>query len=121
MSDLTGKIGWGRKFVNAFRGIVVGMQGQNSFVVHLPVALLVVGLAFYLRLDQIRACLLLLCIGTVLTAELFNSSMEKMAKAVSSEFDPHLRDALDISSGAVLVAAIFASLVGAAILVSATL
>ena len=35
---------WLKKFADAFRGLVVGIQGQSSFAVHLPCAVLVIGL-----------------------------------------------------------------------------
>ncbi len=60
-------------------------------------------------------CLLLLCITGVLTAETFNTALERMAKAVTSDHDSNIGDALDISSAAVLLAALGSSAVGLAI------
>jgi diacylglycerol kinase len=59
-----------------------------------------------------------LCITVVLTAEMFNSALESMAKAITGEIDPHLGNSLDIGSAAVLVASIGASGVGCAIFIS---
>ena len=107
---------WYRKFANAFRGIVVGTRDQSSFDVHLIVALAVVAAAWYLGVSRIEWCVLLLCIVAVLAAELFNSAFEQLAKAVTEEEHPRIRDALDVCSGAVLVASIGAAAVGAIIL-----
>jgi diacylglycerol kinase len=52
----------------------------------------------------------------LLFAELFNSAIEHLAQAITADHDDHLRDALDISSGAVLVASLGAAAVGVAIL-----
>ena len=109
---------WSKKFANAFRGIGVGIQGQNSFYVHLSIGLMVIVAALMLGFDTTRLCLLLLCIAFVLTAELINSSLERFAKAITTEHDPQIRDGLDIASGAVLVAAIFAAVTGAIIFLS---
>jgi diacylglycerol kinase len=57
-------------------------------------------------------CLLLLCIAVVLVAEMFNSALESMAKAITREIHPHVGNSLDIGSAAVLVASIGAAAVG---------
>jgi diacylglycerol kinase len=103
---------WRDKFRDAFRGMGVGARGQRSFVVHLLIAALVVALAINLRVSLGEWCLLLLCIASVLTAEMFNSALESMAKAITHESHPHLGDSLDIASAAVLVASLGAALVG---------
>jgi diacylglycerol kinase len=107
---------WFRKFRDAFRGVKEGVRGQNSFFVHFVVTAAVVVAGVVLRVDRYEWCLLVLCIAGVMTAELFNSALESMARAITHERDPHLRDSLDIGSAAVLVASIGASIVGAIIL-----
>ncbi len=57
-------------------------------------------------------CLLLLCIAGVFTAEMFNSALESMARAITGKSDPHLGNSLDIGSAAVLLASAGASIVG---------
>lgn len=52
----------------------------------------------------------------VLAVEMFNSSIEALARAVTEDFNPHIRDALDIASGAVFVAVLGAATVGLLIL-----
>ena len=103
---------WLRKFACAFRGIAVGIREQNSFYVHFPVTAAVLAAAWWLEVSRTEWCLLLLCIAGVVTCELFNSAIEHLAKAITREENPHLRDALDAASGAVLVAAMAAAGVG---------
>ena len=103
---------WARKFRNAFRGVKEGIYDQSSFRVHFSVAVAVIAAAAALGASLVEWCLLLLCIAGVLTAELFNSALESMAKAITGKSDPHVRNALDIGSAAVLVASVGASLVG---------
>ena len=104
---------WGRKFRDAFRGVAVGVRGQSSFRVHFLFAALVIAAAALLRASWIEWAVLLLCIAVVLTAEMFNSALESLAKAITDKHDPRLADALDTGSAAVLLAAIGAVLVGA--------
>lgn len=106
---------WSNKFRNAIRGIRVGVQGQSSFYVHFVLAACVEIVAIVLGANLLEWCVLLLCIGIVLSAELFNSAFESCAKAITNEYDDHIRDALDIASGAVLIASIAAAIVGASI------
>ena len=106
---------WTRKFCDAFRGVKEGVRGQSSFFVHFFVAALVVAAGVVLGVSPVEWCLLVLCIAGVLTAEMFNSALESMAKAITGESDPHLGNSLDIGSAAVLLASIGASIVGAII------
>ncbi len=107
---------WTRKIRVAFRGIGRGVRCENSFLVHFSAAAAVIVLAFALSLDQAGWCLLVICIAAVLSAELFNTAIERLAKAVSQQEHPDIRDALDISSGAVLTVAIGAAVVGTIVL-----
>jgi diacylglycerol kinase len=93
-----------------------GVRGQSSFFVHFFVAAAVLATAAVLHVSRAEWCMLILCITIVMAAEMFNSSLESMARAITDEWSPHLRNALDIASTAVLVAAIGASVVGAIIL-----
>jgi diacylglycerol kinase len=106
---------WAQKFRDAFRGIKEGMRGQSSFSVHLFMAAAVIAAAVVLRVSLIEWCLLIGCIVGVLVAEMFNSSLESMAKAVTGQTHPHLGNSLDIGSGAVLLASIGAAIIGSII------
>ena len=104
---------WAGKFRDAFRGVGLGVRGQSSFRVHFFVAALVIVAAAVMRVSVIEWCILFLSIAVVLAAEMFNSALESMAKAITDEHHPRLADALDVGSAAVLVAAIGAVVVGA--------
>ena len=106
---------WLAKFANAFRGIYLGVRGQHSFAVHFVCTVLVVLLAVVLRVGLSEWCLLILCISSVLVAEMFNSALETTARAIDTRFNPHLADGLNIASAAVLVCSIGAVIVGSLI------
>ena len=108
---------WYRKFQNALRGWKLGVTGQSSFRVHLVATIAIVTLAILLKMTMEQWCLLILCISTVLTAEFFNSSLERLARSVDDQYNEQLGAALDIAAGAVLVATIGAILVGGSLLV----
>lgn len=107
---------WVRKFACAGRGVLRGMLGQSSFVVHLSMTCFVVALAAWLRLAAVEWCILLVCITLVLSAELFNSAIESLARAITHDHNPNLADGLDMAAGAVLLAAVGSSLIGLIVL-----
>lgn len=108
--------GWGFKFACAWRGLKSGIRGHSSFQVHFLVVALVIAAGIALRVSRVDWCLLALCIAGVLAAELFNSALEELAAGFHREHDPHLARALDIASGAVLLAALGAACVGMLVL-----
>ena len=103
---------WIGKFGDAFRGIARAVLGQSSFAVHIPAALGTLALAAVLRVSLLEWCVLAGAIGAVLAAEVINTSIEMLAKAVTDDYDPHVRDALDIASAGVMVTVITAVVVG---------
>ena len=106
---------WGEKFRDALRGVKRGVRGHSSFFVHFFLAALVVASAVVLRCDWRDWCLLLGCIGFVLTAELFNSAIETLFRGLDEGAKHRSWPALDIAAGAVLFASLVAAGVGIAI------
>ncbi len=106
---------WYNKFANAVRGIRWGIAGQSSFYVHLTLAAATLALAGALRCQPWQWCVLGVCIGMVLSLELVNSAIESLAKGLCHEHNAQVGRALDIASGAVLVASCTAALIGLAI------
>jgi diacylglycerol kinase len=104
---------WPAKFHAAGRALTAALWSQSSFHVHAVATLLVLAAAALLQMGRLEWCLLLLCITTVLAAEMFNTAIEILARAVDREFNSYLARALDTSSGAVLMMALGAVLVGA--------
>ena len=108
---------WIKKFGDPFRGVKKGVRGQSSFFVHFFTAAAVVAAATIMKVSLVEWCVLLLCIALVLTAEMFNSGLESMGRAITDEPDAHLGGALDIGSAAVLIASIGAATVGTIVFV----
>ena len=109
------KLSWRGKFRVAFRGWKLGVRGHSSFFVHFFVAALVVAAAVALKCDAHEWCLLVGCIGLVLTAELFNSAVETLFRGLDEPAQARAWPALDVAAGAVLLASLTASIIGGAI------
>jgi diacylglycerol kinase len=103
---------WRDKFRAAFRGLKLGVRGHSSFFVHFFFTALVLAAAIVLKCGRHDWCLLLGCIGLVLTAELFNSAVETLFRGLDEATKERVWPCLDIAAGAVLLASITASVVG---------
>jgi diacylglycerol kinase (ATP) len=103
---------WRRKFQVAFRGLKLGVRGHSSFFVHFFCSVLVLAAGLVLGCDRVEWCMLLGCIGLVLTAELFNSTVEALFAGLDEQTKSRTWPCLDIAAGAVLLASITASIVG---------
>lgn len=108
---------WRAKFQDALRGIKLGIRGHSSFFVHFFFTALVLAAAGMLRCSVEQWCVLLLCIGGVLTAELFNSAFETLFRNLDEATKERAWRSLDIAAGAVLLASIIAVLVGALVFI----
>ena len=104
--------GWGRKFGSAFAGIWLGVRGQSSCAVHALATVAVVAVAWALEVDRKDWALLILAITSVWAAELLNSALERLARAITTKENEEVRQALDIASGAVLAASLGAATLG---------
>jgi diacylglycerol kinase len=109
---------WLKKFDDAFRGLKLGVRGHSSFFVHFFMATVVIAAAATLRVGLIQWCILLGCMTAVIAAELFNSALEILCRAIEIQKLPNGKAPLDIAAGAVLAVAIGASLIGTLIFVA---
>jgi diacylglycerol kinase len=103
---------WVVKFKVALRGIKLGVRGHSSFFVHFFFTALVIMAAVVLHCDVVDWCILLGCIGFVMTAELFNSTVETLFRGLDEATKERTWPCLDIAAGAVLVASITSAIVG---------
>ncbi len=109
--------GWARKFGVAFRGIKLGVRGHSSFFIHFFFTALVLAAAVVFSCDLTEWAVLLGCIGFVLVAELFNSAIETLFRGLDGPTKERVWPCLDVAAGAVLLASIFAAVVGALVFV----
>jgi diacylglycerol kinase len=71
------------------------------------------GFCFYLARPE--WCWIVLAISIVWTAEALNTAFEFLADAAAPNFHPLVRDAKDVTAGAVLITALASSVIGAII------
>jgi diacylglycerol kinase (ATP) len=105
-----------RKFIRgfgyAFNGIWRAAATQLNFRVHLVAAVVAVYGGWALHISPNEWMWIILCIGLVLAAELFNTAVEFLTDLVSPEYNKKAGLVKDMSAGAVLVVAICAVIIG---------
>lgn len=103
---------WPARFRCAFRGLVLAWKRDWTLAEHVVCAALVAVAGYWLEVSPGEWCLLALCIGVVIGAELFNTALEQLAPAIDREHNPEVGAALDIGAAAVLAIALAAAVVG---------
>lgn len=69
-------------------------------------------LIFYLKLSSIDTVLILMVTFGVLSAEIFNTAIEKICDIIQPEFDKRIGFIKDISAAAVILMAVLSVIVG---------
>ncbi len=103
---------WRDKFKEAVRGVKKGVRGHSSFSVHFFCAVVALAAAVALECDHKEWCIVVGCIVMVMTAELFNSSIETLFRGLEHEARDRVYHCLDIAAGAVLIAGLSAAAIG---------
>ena len=101
-----------RSFRYATQGILDLFRFENNARIHLFAAIGVVIAGFYFNLSTTEWALVVTQIALVWAAEAFNTALEKLADAVSSEYHPLIKSVKDLAAGGVLIVAISAAIVG---------
>ncbi len=99
-------------FLYAFKGLREGFRTQIHVKFHLAAALVVTSMGFLFEISTLEWALLVLAMGTVLTAEYLNTALEWLTDLVSPDYHPLAGKVKDAAAGAVLIAAIAAAIVG---------
>jgi diacylglycerol kinase len=99
-------------FANAADGVFHAFLEQPNFRIQLGIAVIAILAAVVLRFDSIQWVTLMLTIGFVLAAELFNTCLEHVVDLIMPESHPLARSAKHAGAAAVLAASIAAAVVG---------
>jgi diacylglycerol kinase len=98
-------------FVFAFNGIRAMLRERN-FLVELGMLLVTILLGIYFKIDRQDWINIFSVSGLVLGLEVINTSIERLCNLYSMEENAHIKTIKDISAGAVLIACVFAAIVG---------
>lgn len=102
-------------FVYAFNGLVIFFRHERNGRIQMVVAILIVLLSWWLKIAAAEWIVVLGCIGTVLSFEMINSSIEKICNLVHPKYHHAIKTIKDMSAGAVLFVSVVSAIIGAII------
>lgn len=101
-----------KSFLNAFRGVFAMIKTERNFQIEFLAFLINLFLIFYLKLSNLDAAIILLASVGVLSAEIFNTAIEKICDIIQPNFDKRIGFIKDISAGAVVLMAAVSVVIG---------
>jgi diacylglycerol kinase len=105
-----------RSFRYAFAGWWYVIRTQRNAWIHAVTSVVVVILAFWLRLSARDWAVIVLAIGMVWTSEFLNTALEAVVDLASPQQHHLARVGKDVGAAAVLIAAISSALIGVLII-----
>lgn len=103
----------------AWQGIRQGFSSERNLKIHLAAVALNIPLMIFLPVSKVEIGLILLCIGGVLTAEFFNTAIERLCDVVQPGFDTRIGNIKDLAAAAVLFFAVITLVIAAMIYIPA--
>ncbi|KZE72995.1 diacylglycerol kinase family protein [Paenibacillus sp. CMAA1739] len=103
---------WRMTFRYAAEGVIYALRTQINMRIHVVVALLVIVAGLTLRISRLDWLFVCLAIAIVIVAELINTAVEAAVDLISPDIHPLAKAAKDTAAGAVLLAAVFAVIIG---------
>lgn len=105
-----------KKFVNSFtypiKGLKYAYKNEQNLAFDCMIALIVIIFGILFKITVGEWAVLILTVGLVISAELFNSAIEATVDLVTEEYHPLAKVAKDTSAAAVFILAIVAVIVG---------
>lgn len=108
-----------KSFFYAFSGIVSTIKTERNMRIHLTCVIYMLGfllLGDFFVLTKWDWCALLIACALVISGEIINTAVENVVDMVTKEYNEYAKKAKDAASGAVLVNAIFAVIIGVVVL-----
>lgn len=99
-------------FKYASEGIITTIKEERNMFIHFLIAIIVVITGVYVRLSLNEWFICLLLFALVFSLELINTAIENTVDLVATKKNKKAKMAKDAAAGAVLIAAIFASIIG---------
>ncbi|MDQ0493109.1 diacylglycerol kinase family protein [Paenibacillus brasilensis] len=103
---------WRMTFRYAAEGVIYALRTQINMRIHVVVAFLVIVAGLCLRISRLDWLFVCIAMALVIVAELINTAVEAAVDLISPDIHPLAKAAKDTAAGAVLLAAVFAVIIG---------
>jgi undecaprenol kinase/diacylglycerol kinase (ATP) len=100
-----------KSFGYAIKGMFIALREEQNMRIHLLAIAVVTVSGIYCGLSAIEWAIIALAIGFVVSMEMVNSAIESIVDHISPEFTKEAGKIKDLAAGAVLVAAIVATVI----------
>lgn len=105
-----------KKLINSFKyaieGIISSFRTEQNMKIHVFIMIVVIILGIILKLSALEWIILTIVIALVISAELFNTTIETVVDMITKEKNEKAKLAKDVAAGAVLVLTIGSVVVG---------
>jgi diacylglycerol kinase len=102
-----------KSFAYALAGIRVTLKSEQSFRLHMVAMIVAIVMGLYLKLSVESWGFVIISVGFVLVAELFNTALERLGdETANGQQKQMVKHAKDISAAAVLISAMTAFVIG---------
>lgn len=101
-----------RSFGYAWEGFVTAVRTERNIKVMLAMGAAALIIGFLLQLGVTEWCIILICCGLVIHAELANTAIEAVVDLATDELHPLAKRAKDIAAASVYVLSFMSAVVG---------
>ena len=102
---------------NALEGLAMFFRKEKNGQIQISIAVVVVIASAYFNINSAEWIAILGCIALVLSLEMLNSAIEKLADMVEPNYHLTIKAIKDISAGAVLWSTILSVIIGAIVFI----
>lgn len=106
-----------RSFGYAFNGFKWAFKTQKNLQIHVIALILVVILGIFFNVNISEWIVLFICFALVISAEIFNTALEKLTDIISPEYNEQAGKVKDVAAAAVLFSALISVICGLIIFV----
>lgn len=101
-----------KSFGHALEGFLHTLKHNRNLRIHLIVAIFVVILSIFFRINKYEMSILGVVILLVISSEMINTAIEEMVNLITQEHRREAKIAKDVAAGMVLVAAVGSVIIG---------
>jgi len=101
-----------QSFKYAFEGLWTIFKEEANFRIHICVGIIVIIAGFFYKIPRTDWLAIVICIVSVLIAEIFNTCIENVLDMLTTEYNPRVKKVKDMAAAAVLLVTILSVAVG---------
>lgn len=101
-----------KSFKDAVNGIINTVSTERNLKIQVIIMICVISAGLIVGLSNMEWIICIISFGLVISAELFNTSIEKTLDYIDKEYNNEIRFIKDASAGAVLTLAIASAVIG---------